>query len=88
MKTISKEDAKDVLDNAMSDPCPANWAKAEKVFAALKYMFPVCTKAVTKVEERVGDAAQEIEEPMNGEAYYDKRWWQVMNAVDKMFEEK
>ena len=88
MKTISKEDAKQVLDAAMSDPCPANWDKAEKVFAALRSMFPVCVRAVNLIEARAGNAAQEVEAPMFGEAYYEKRWWAVMNAVDKMFEDK
>lgn len=49
MKSIAKREAMDTLDSTMSDPCPANWNKAETVFVALKAMFPTCMETITRM---------------------------------------
>lgn len=85
MATLSKSKVKNVLDDAMGN----FWGgEADKVLERLRLDFPKRGKTIDQIEQKAVDAAQEREEPLNGERYYDKKWHAVMSAVNRLFDSR
>lgn len=79
---VTLEDAKEIADNAMGN----FWGPdMDDLRDRLEKQFPTKHKSIAKIFDWAGDASVEREEPMNGEAFYERMWWNAINGLERLF---